>query len=455
MLLLRTVQSPRPGTLHLSDEARTVGIWTSTLLACYAGAWLLASPLAGFLTDYFTSRRTTFAMALLTLSCGTVLLYIGSSISVLVLGRLMQGVSSALTWTAGFTLTVETVEESEVGNTMGICSLGMYMALLLAPVIGGLLLQESGYHSVFAVAFALLSLDLVWRLALIERPVAAPWLGHRNSGFWTTVFGKNGTPMIMPSPAREDIPDLEPLWLDSEAQTINNDDLENLIVEHAWWKRFTRHMSPILHLLQNRRLQVALWATFAQTTMMASLDAVLPLFVRDTFSWGAQGAGLIFIPVVLPTFLAPCVGTITDRYGSKWVTCSAFLLGCPAWILMRLVTHVGVGQIILLCALLALLGTMSALSTSPLMAEITFAVESRHQPQQAVLGSRGFVAQAYAFYSFSLAGGLLVGPLWGALVLRMGGWKTMAWTFSLLSGISVVPTAYITGGKLNLGKKVE
>ena len=430
-----------------------MGIWTSALLACYAGAWLFSSPLAGFLTDYFKSRRTTFAIALLTLSCATVLLYIGSSIGVLVLGRVMQGVSSALTWTAGFTLTVETVEDTEVGRTMGVCSLGMNLALLLAPVVGGSLLQESGYHSVFALTFALLSLDLVWRLALIERPVSAPWQEYRKSVFWTTVFGNNGTPMIMPSPIREDIPDLEPLWLDSETQPNNDDDLENLTIEYAWWERFTQNISPLLRLLRNRRLQVALWATFAQTTMMASLDAVLPLFVRDTFSWGAQGAGLIFIPIVLPTFLAPYVGTMTDRYGSKWVTCSAFILGCPVWILTRLVTHVGLGQTVLLCTLLALIGTTNTLATSPLMAEITFAVESKNRFQLVALGSRGLVARAYAFYSCSLAGGLLVGPLWGGLVLRIGGWKTMAWTFGLLSGITVAPTLYVTGGRLNLGNK--
>ncbi|KIW86657.1 uncharacterized protein Z519_12712 [Cladophialophora bantiana CBS 173.52] len=430
-----------------------VGIWSSALLACYAGTWLLASPLAGYLTDYFTSRRTTFVIALLTLSVATILLYIGSSISVLLLGRILQGVSSALTWTAGFTLAVETVEETEVGKTMGICSLGTNLALLFAPVIGGLLLDKSGYHSVFAVAFGLLSLDMAWRLALIERSAAAPWLEYQNNKYWTIGFGNNGTPSIMPSPIREEIPHLEPLWLETEIQLIEKyGAFGEFIVRDTWWANFTRTISPTLRLLRNPRLQVALWATFAQATMITSLDAVLPLFVRDTFSWGAQGAGLIFIPVVLPTFLAPYIGRMTDKYGPKWMAASAFILGCPIWILMRLITHGGVGQIVLLCIFLAMLGTTTTLATPPLMAEITFTVESQTQVQPGAFGSRGAIAQAYAFYSLWLAGGLLAGPLWGGFVFRIGGWKTMTWTFGLLSGITMVPTIHFMGGKLNLAK---
>jgi MFS family permease len=425
-----------------------VGIWTSALLACYAGAWLLASPVAGWLTNHFNSRRTTFIMALLALGFATILLYIGSSIEILVVGRVLQGISSAFTWTAGITLAVESVKEEEVGKTLGICSLGMNLALLVAPIIGGLLLDQGGYHSVFALTFGLLALDVVWRLALIERDAAAPWLEHRKHKYWTTSFGNNGTPKIIPSPVRADS-DIELLWLESDEQMVYSK-VECLVKENK--RSSTFGPGSVLRLLQRRRLQVALWATFAATTLTASLDAVLPIFVRDTFSWGPQGAGLIFIPVVLPTFLSPYVGALTDKYGAKWIVGSAFLLGCPAWVLMRLVTHAGVGQVVLLCALLTLVGVTTALTGSPLMAEITFSVQRQSHDQPGGSTSRGAVAQANALYSLSLAGGLLAGPLWGGVITKLAGWKTLTWTFGLLSGLTVVPTVYFTGGRVSLGQ---
>ena len=120
-------------------------------------------------------------MALLALGFATVLLFVGSSIGILVVGRVLQGISSAFTWTAGIALAVERVNEDEVGRTIAICSLGMNLALLIAPIVGGLLLNQGGYHSVFALAFGLLALDLVWRLAVIERGVAARGLDMRST----------------------------------------------------------------------------------------------------------------------------------------------------------------------------------------------------------------------------------------------------------------------------------
>jgi MFS family permease len=412
----------------------TVSIWTSALLACYAGAWLLISPLAGWLTNYFRSRRTTFVLALLMLGFATVLLSVGSSIGVLVLGRILQGSSSAFTWTAGITLAVESVREEEVGKTMGICSLGMNLALLTAPIIGGLLLHQGGYHSVFGLAFGLLALDVLWRLAVIERGGVASWPGLPKHQYWTSSFGHNGTPQIVPSPIRVDS-DIEPLWLENDRQAV---------------RPATVGSGSTIWLLRDRRLQAALWASFAATTLIASLDAVLPIFVRDTFSWGSQGAGLIFIPVVLPTFLSPYVGALTDRYGAKWVAGSAFMLGCPVWVLMRLVSHAGAGQVVLLCAFLALLGVTTTLAGPALMAEITFTVKRRIQDQPGTSTIRDAVVRANALHSLSLAGGLLAGPLWGGVIKKVAGWSTLTWTFGLLSGLTVFPTLYLVGGRLKL-----
>jgi MFS family permease len=367
----------------------------------------------------------------------------------LVVGRILQGISSAFTWTAGITLAVESVKEEEVGKTMGICSLGMNLALLVAPIVGGLLFDQGGYHSVFALAFGLLALDVVWRLALIERGATAPWLRHQKHKYWTTTFGYNGTPKIIPSPVRVDS-DIEPLWLESDAQMVYYK-VESLVKENK--RSSTFGPASVLRLLRHRRLQVALWATFAATTLIASLDAVLPIFIRDTFSWGPQGAGLIFIPVVLPTFLSPYVGALTDKYGAKWIVGSAFILGCPVWVLLRLVTHAGVAQAVLLCGLLTLLGVTTTLAGSPLMAEITFAVQRQSHDQPGGSTPRSAVAQAYALYSLSLTGGLLAGPLWGGVITKVAGWKTLTWTFGLLSGLTAVPTVYFIGGRLSIGRR--
>lgn len=48
------------------------------------------------------------------------LLCVGSNIAVLVVARLLQGVSAAMVWTVGLALIVDTVAKDEVAQTMGI-----------------------------------------------------------------------------------------------------------------------------------------------------------------------------------------------------------------------------------------------------------------------------------------------------------------------------------------------
>ena len=409
----------------------------------------MVCPVAGCIADYFTSRRTTFVIAFFALIGSTVLLCIGSSIGILILGRILQGISSALTWTAGLTLVVETVEKREVGIAMGVCSLGVSLALLLAPLVGGLLFEHSGYYSVFGLTFGVLFLDIIWRLAIIEKDAAARWISTHVEEYWTLRYGVDGTPSIHPSPARTEIMDLEAFFLDYQIE-------DQTLGENQHSRRhfigILQNLSQRITVLLSRRLQVALVANLAQISVIASFDAVLPQFVQRTFSWGPEQAGLVFIPIVAPYFLSVYLGRLTDKYGPKWFVGTGFTVAIPALVLLRLITSDEVGHVVLLCALLALLSSAMAFVGTPLMAEIVLAVEAMERSYSGIFGHRGPIAQAYALYSVSVFGGLLVGPLWGGVIAKAAGWNTMTCTFGLLSGLMAILTYLFTGGTLNLRK---
>jgi MFS family permease len=176
------------------------------------------------------------------------------------------------------------------------------------------------------------------------------------------------------------------------------------------------------------------------------LDAVLPIFVHQVFSWGSKGAGLIFIPVLLPTFLGVYAGRLTDKYGPKWLVSAGFAAASPIFILLRLVTRDGIGQVILLCSLLTLLSIALAFVGAPLMAEVALILESQERHRPGIFGPNGAMAQAYALYSVSLFGGILIGTLWAGLLEKAVGWKTMTCSFGILAGSMVIPTGVFTGG---------
>lgn len=66
------------------------------------------------------------------------MLCIGSSLVVLVVGRLLQGISAAVVWVVGLALLVDTVGKDEIAQSMGIVSIAISAAVFLAPVLGGI-----------------------------------------------------------------------------------------------------------------------------------------------------------------------------------------------------------------------------------------------------------------------------------------------------------------------------
>lgn len=161
-------------TAQASVPEDQVQQWTAILLACYNAALAIGSPIAGIYADHTSSRRWPLLLGLLALCACTLLLCLAKSVALLVLGRLLQGLSGAIVWTVGLALLVDTVGR-DIGQAMGWVSIAMAVGLLVAPVIGGAVYASAGYYAVFYIAFAVIFCDIVLRLVLVEKKVARQW----------------------------------------------------------------------------------------------------------------------------------------------------------------------------------------------------------------------------------------------------------------------------------------
>jgi len=92
--------------------------WTSILLGVYGAALFMCSPLAGFYADRSSSRRLPLLVGLLALAGATLMLCLARNISLLVIGRLLQGASASIVWTVGLALPVDTVGQNEIGESL-------------------------------------------------------------------------------------------------------------------------------------------------------------------------------------------------------------------------------------------------------------------------------------------------------------------------------------------------
>jgi MFS family permease len=440
------------------DDIQT---WISIFLAVYGAALLVASPVFGWAADRIESRRWPMLAGLLALGGSTVLLCVGRSVGVLIAGRILQGVSAAVAWVVGLALLVDTLGAEQLGMAMGYVGLALSLALLLAPLLGGIVFAQAGYYAVFAMGFGIIILDIILRLVMIEKKVAERWLPESASPATTKSDMEKGNETKITNPHSDDTdvelaqddhitsvaltttPKAEPTNSSKASQVVNDGDSKPR-------STLANRLPPVISLLKSRRLLCALWLSAMQASLMTSFDATLPLFVADTFGWDSTGAGLVFLPIVAATFVGPAIGWASDKFNiARWLVTSGFVLAVPFLILLRLVDHDSIEQKVLLCALLAMLGLGLTLALTPIMAEIAYVVdtkEKKHPP--GFFGKNGAYASAYSLFNMAWAAGTMIGPLLGGLVNSSKGWPTMTLILGCVSAFSAIPAFIWTSGSL-------
>ena len=93
-----------------------------------------------------------------------------------VAGRLLQGISAGMLWVVCLALLTDTVGPAAIGQAVGVIGIPMSLGSILGPLLGGAIYAHCGYYAVFGLIFAMLGLDALLRLAMIERRVAQKWL---------------------------------------------------------------------------------------------------------------------------------------------------------------------------------------------------------------------------------------------------------------------------------------
>ncbi|CAI6267145.1 unnamed protein product [Periconia digitata] len=448
------------------DDAR-VQYWVSVLIAVYAAALLFFSPICGFLADRITtSRRTHLLLGLLALLGATAMLNVGSSIGILIAGRLLQGTSAAVVWIVGLALLADTIPQERLAQAMGYVGIGMSVGILIAPLLGGVVYDRAGYDAVYGMSYALIGVDIVLRLLLVEKKVAAKWNVENSTEEKSEASPGNGVMNKDVQDAGEHEQRAAPstttpnLATDPEKAVIQEPVPEHSTLHaNQRQKRLRDRLPPVLSLLYSRRLLAALFGSIIQAAIMTAFDAVLTIHVANTFNWTSTAAALLFLPMVIPTFIAPVFGWLSDRFGGRYPVAIGFLLTCPPLVCLRFVNENTIQDKVLLCALLALTGLFLAMTYPALMAEISAVVEAKEKKMlangEAGYGKGGAYAQAYALFNVAFAAGCMIGPLLAGFIAQEKGWATMGWVLGLLTAITAVPSFLWVGGSMFVNNKAR
>ena len=387
---------------RLNVPQSSIQSYTSAFLAAYAGASVFASPPAGIIADKLPARQLPFLLGLTALLAATVLLYLGQTVGVLILARALQGISAAVVWTIGLALLLDTVGSEKLGVTIGSIFGFISIGELAAPVLGGVVYDKAGYGAVFAMAFAMLALDFIMRLMVVEKKTAKKYdssikiPGDLDQDPEDGNAEQEQTHGNAEDREGGDANESDPL-LSRNGKSSSENSQWHIKAERVpgWVKKL-----PILYCLSSPRLLVAELVAFMQATLLSTFDATIPTEAKSLFGFNSLSAGFLFAPLVLPyLLLGPVAGKLVDKYGPKYAAVIGFAWEVPALILLRIPSAGGKDQIISFCIFVALNGIGLAAIGPPSIVEASYVAEGYFNHNKEFFGGEGPYAQLYAINS--------------------------------------------------------
>lgn len=384
----------------------------------------------------------------------------------LVLGRILQGLSAAAVCSVGFAMLYDAFGSAGVGGALGWVSAALDAGGFLGPGLAGGLYEVGGENAVFGFAYGFIAVDAALGLLVIvadNQPPSqdtnldedASEIDKRASLDSNSSEGSNGSAeLFIPGTVKGGCaPDYVPL--PKSPFVDEDDDVQSGLLSHQKTDGGGNIMNAskvdsFLQLLLLPRLLVAVSGWLVVGIFETAFDSVLPLFVQDLFQWPIVGAGLIFLPFYLPSIiLSPLCGYVADRVRNtpRLLAAAGFFLCGPSFILLGCVDDNTTVKQILLCFLLSLIGIGTAFSGPPLLKEVGVVVEGvERDAPPGTFGPRGAAARAYGVHNAAFAVGSLLGPILAGACKAALGWAAMGWFFGLLSLVSgVVVLVYLEG----------
>lgn len=298
------------------------------VLTSYIVASAVAMPITGWLSDRIGSRNL-FLVAVAGFILASMLCGIATSLTEMVAFRIFQGVCAAFIGPLSQTIMLDINKPSEAPRAMSIWAMGIMIAPILGPMIGGWLTENYNWRWVFYInlPIGIPTLALLWWL-LPSRPISRRALDR--FGFAMLAIGLATLQLLLDRGQQED-------WLQSWEIII-----EAIVVIAALWMFAVHQITtdrPMFEriLLRDRNFFISLNMMLLVGMMMFGIFALLPPMLQNLYGYTVYDTGVLLAPrgvgIVFAMFVA---AKLNGKVDPRAIIFSGFLMtACSVWIMTQ------------------------------------------------------------------------------------------------------------------------
>ncbi|MCC6832255.1 MAG: DHA2 family efflux MFS transporter permease subunit [Thermoleophilia bacterium] len=285
-------------------------------------------------------RRRMFAAGILVFAAASAGCALAGSPEALIAFRAIQGAGAAMVMPLSLTLLTDAFPPGKRGMALGIWSGISGLAVAAGPVIGGAVVDGISWHWIFwpnvplGVLTAVLAVRAMTESRGAPRRLDLPGMALAGAGLLGVVWGLvrgNGEGWTSPE-----------ILLALGLGTLF------LAAFVAWEARSAHPMLP-LGMFRSRGFTIANAVSVAMYFGMFGAIFFLAQFLQTVQGNSPLKAGLMILPwTVMPMFVAPIAGAMSDRVGARPLMVSGLALqaGALAWLALASSPDVGYGALL-------------------------------------------------------------------------------------------------------------
>ncbi|KXS10242.1 MFS general substrate transporter [Gonapodya prolifera JEL478] len=384
------------------SDAQENSALVGALLASYAAAQLVSCPIFGWVSDRITNRKWPMIWGLFAGMVAIIMFAAATNFTMLVIARILQGVSAAAVWTLGFALLGDVYPDEELGTAFGTAMAGFSIGTVFGLPIGGALYQFAGYWTPFIVSAVFIVIDMIARFLVVEKShgVASSALNSADTIDETAADSMATlaltTEQCRPPPRKALLRTLT--W-------------NSLRVPSPSYVDMAR--DPAIFMLN------AVSAIIG--TVLMAYEPTLPLYLEKEFGAQSGTVGLIFLAIVSAgLFSGPAAGALRDKFGATVVIIPSLLAVAVVAPMMAVAKSYAT-----LAVVSFLLGFFVIAIQAPIMSELI------------PLAPPSATGKLVAFNNIAYSIGMLVGPIAAGAIYQVSSFLTMSCVLSGLSALQV------------------
>jgi len=306
---------------HMSGELGATPDSISWVLTSYLIASAVFMPLTGYFSDRF-GRKRYLLVSIAGFVIASALCGIAQDLPQMVLFRLLQGIFGASIVPLSQATMVETFPLAARGRAMAIWGMGVMVAPIMGPTLGGYLTEMISWRWTFyinlpiGIASLLLAARFVPDTATKQRDM--DWIG-----FATLATAIACLQLVLDRGADKD-------WFES-TMICTATGIALVAFMAFLWKSLAGSGHPLFDLgvLKDRNLAVACMIMLATGLGVYGGQLLIPLFLENQLGFPTMEAGLYLMPRGIATFVSmSLVGRYGHRFSPRSMVFVGMLLSC-------------------------------------------------------------------------------------------------------------------------------